>query len=246
LFADYRDVWKVENKNRVEHIFSVQRDCQASVATSGSELHSRRIFFYAPRGSAIIPGGEDGDWKAAPKFYANFPEDYRKDVTFMSQWTYPDGSTRTFAPTCWKYYDPNMCGRSLASNNEPILRYADVLLMYAEALNELNGPGPEAYEAINQVRRRARGVGTAFEKPAEVLPDLNDLSQEQFRQAVLDERNWELCYEGHRRYDLIRTGNFERVISDFLGRPVEPFRKLFPIPQNAMDANPALVQNEGY
>lgn len=245
LLPDYADVWRVDNKNHAEDIFSIQRDCQVQVNLGGS-FFSRRVFHYAPNGSGIIPGGEDGDWKAAPDFYANFPEDYRKEVTFMTEWTYPDGETRIFEPTCWKYFDPNMCGRNLASNNDPVLRYADVLLMYAEALNEISGPTPEAYEAINEVRRRARGVGTEHEKPESALPDLAGLTKDEFREAVWDERNWELCFEGQRRYDLVRTGQFEEAISKYLERAVEPYKILLPISQTALDANPALEQNPGY
>ncbi|MEX2567471.1 MAG: RagB/SusD family nutrient uptake outer membrane protein [Cyclobacteriaceae bacterium] len=245
LLPDYAELWRVDNKNHNEEIFSIQRDCQVQVNFGGT-FFSRRVFHYAPNGSGIIPGGEDGDWKAAPEFYNNFPDDYRKEVTFLTEWTYPNGTTRTFEPTCWKYYDPNMCGRNLASNNDPVLRYADVLLIYAESLNETNGPTAESYEAINRVRQRARGVGTIHEKPENVLPDLANLSQEEFREAVWQERNLELCFESHRRYDLIRTGQFEEEISNYLGRNVEPHKILFPISQTALDANPLLEQNPGY
>ncbi len=244
LFVDYQDVWDIENENGIEHIFSVQRDCALEIQ-SGTGFHSR-IFFYAPRGLNVLPGGEGADWKASLKFYNAFPNDYRKDVTFLTEWTYPDGTVKEFSPTCWKYYDPNMCGRSRSSNNDPVLRYADVLLIYAEAVNELNGPTQAAYEAINKVRRRARGVGTTYEKPEEVLPDLENLTKDQFRNAVYDERNWELCFEGIRRYDLVRTDMYQQAISDYLGREVEAYRKFFPIPLTAIEKNPALEQNSGY
>src|SRR5690606_29838644 len=84
--------------------------------------------------------------------------------------------------------------------NFPLLRYADVLLMFAEAENEMNGPTEEAYDAVNQVRARAEAY--AF----------TGLDQDDFRQAIRDERARELCFEGLRKFDLIRWGIFEQAM----------------------------------
>jgi hypothetical protein len=121
-----------------------------------------------------------------------------------------------------------------------IIRYADVLLMYAEAENELNGPTADAYDAINQVRTRARN-GNSSANPQ----NLAGLSQSQFRDAVLQERGWELCYEGHRRWDLLRTGKYISTLQA-AGMPVSQTNLLYPIPQHQRDVNPALTQNPGY
>jgi hypothetical protein len=83
----------------------------------------------------------------------------------------------------------------------PLIRFADVLLMYAEALNEHGAGNTEAYNAINRVRRRAG------------IPDLNALSQAAFRDSVLVERRLELAFEGHRRYDLLRTKRLVTAIN---------------------------------
>ncbi|MGI6074531.1 MAG: RagB/SusD family nutrient uptake outer membrane protein [Fermentimonas sp.] len=80
--------------------------------------------------------------------------------------------------------------------NYPIIRYSDVLLMLAEAENELNGPTELAYECLNSVRERAK-----------IVP-LNGLTKDEFRNAIKDERAMELCYESLRRWDLIRWGDF--------------------------------------
>src|SRR5207253_2663154 len=85
--------------------------------------------------------------------------------------------------------------------NWPIYRYAEVLLLFAEAENEANGPTADAYSAINQVRARAR------------LPPLAGLSQDQFRDAVHQERSWELAFESKRLFDLKRWGTFYSVLS---------------------------------
>lgn len=92
------------------------------------------------------------------------------------------------------------------SINFPLLRYSDVLLMIAEAENELNGgPNALAYDCINKVRERARRNKNGMEAtPA----DLSGLDQEGFRNALKDERAMELCFEYTRRFDLIRWGEY--------------------------------------
>ena len=98
------------------------------------------------------------------------------------------------------------------SINFPILRYSDVLLMIAEAENELNEkPNQLAYECINQVRERARRNKAGIEAtPA----DLQGLDKDEFRKAVKDERAMELCFEYTRRFDLIRWGEYTERMNE--------------------------------
>jgi len=144
-----------------------------------------------------------------------------------------------------KYIDPQHTGSEYApANNFIILRYADVLLVFAEAENERNGPTGAAYAAINQVRQRAG------------LAPLAGLSQDQFRQAVWTERAHELYGEFQARFDLIREGRWLDVmdqrstIPDYAShgicRPRQDYQKLQPIPQRELAANPLLQQNPGY
>jgi starch-binding outer membrane protein, SusD/RagB family len=143
-----------------------------------------------------------------------------------------------------KYLDPqHLTSDQAAANNFIILRYADVLLLFAEAENEKNGPGG-AYAALNQVRARAG------------LAPLAGLSQQQFRQAVWTERSHELYGEFQARFDLIRQGrwldvmNKPSAIPDFAGhgtcRPRQAYQKLHPIPGKELAANPLVEQNPGY
>ena len=121
-----------------------------------------------------------------------------------------------------------------SANNWPVIRYSGVLLMYAEALNEL-GRTDEAFTYINQVRERAR-----IDKgdPTHV-PDLVGLGQDQLRQEIYDERVRELFFEGHTFNDYVRTGRFAELGLD------EKFRFL-PIPQRELDLNESLTQNSGF
>lgn len=122
--------------------------------------------------------------------------------------------------------------------NFHVLRLADVILMHAEALNEIQGGSAEAHELVNQVRRRA------FQNDAH---DLNGLSQDQLREAIYKERRAELFFEGWRWIDLVRTGRATQAMSDFGNTNFNPDKHiLLPIPQSEMDINPALTQNPGY
>jgi len=115
----------------------------------------------------------------------------------------------------------------------PILRYADVLLMYAEALNEQNQTAA-AIPFINQIRTRA-GLPN---KPT-------TLTQAETRLLIESERRSEFAFEGQRWFDLTRTGRYLPVMTS-KGYPTKEFHKLFPIPQRETDLNPSLGQNAGY
>ncbi|MGC1632267.1 MAG: RagB/SusD family nutrient uptake outer membrane protein, partial [Gelidibacter sp.] len=121
--------------------------------------------------------------------------------------------------------------------NFPVLRYADVLLMKAEALNEL-GQTTDAKNYLNMVRNRAG------------LSDIQaGLNQTQFRDAVLKERRMELAFEGQRWFDLIRVnkGQFGLDFLHSIGKNnASQKHLLFPVPQIEIDRNPNLTQNPGY
>ena len=140
--------------------------------------------------------------------------------------------------------------------NYPLFRFAEVLLIYAEAVNEQGAPTAEAIEAFNRVRRRA-GLSE--------WPDVNDVdgnpypdSQDGFRQAIRQERRWELCYEGKRLFDLRRWGILEEtfqaranvteptVQDEIRAQNVEQKHNLYPIPFSEIQKNPNLSQTAGY
>ncbi|MEB0260114.1 RagB/SusD family nutrient uptake outer membrane protein [Mucilaginibacter sp. 10I4] len=126
-----------------------------------------------------------------------------------------------------KFFPAAPVDASGASNDFPVYRYADVLLMQAECNVRLGNPGAAA-PFINQIRTRA-GLG------AIAGPTLNN---------IYDERGFELNMEGHRRQDMIRFGKFT-LAHGFV--PTSPaYKQIFPIPTGALDANPTLKQNPGY
>jgi hypothetical protein len=132
--------------------------------------------------------------------------------------------------------DPNGLGPR-HGNDMPILRYAEVLVNRAEALNEISGPNQESIDLLNQVRSRSNA-------PDYNLADFP--TKESLRDQILVERGWEFHAEGHRRRSLIRHGSF---ISDALARGkanAKSHHVLFPIPEQDLDSNSALEQNPGY
>ncbi len=237
LVPDYRDVFLPEKENGPEHILSVQYSCILPKYGSSMAVNFAIYFSYPIN----LVGGS---YQVVPRFANSYPNgDYRKEVTVIYEKQIANGTivkSRT-GPHMDKYWDPLACGQSSARNNFIVIRYADVLLMYAEALNELNGPNADAYTAINQVRARARN-GVANAQPKDLQSGLN---QTQFRNAILQERGWELCFEGHRRWDLLRTGRYLDAMKN-IGIAAENKHLLYPIPLNEINVNPELAQNPGY
>ena len=123
--------------------------------------------------------------------------------------------------------------------NHRIIRYADVLLMMAEASNE-TGDGATAAAMLEQVRARARNSGS----DPNALPAIPFISQSQMRTAIKNERRWEFAMEGYRFYDLVRWGDAQSVLGS-LG--YQPRNAWYPIPQPAIDlSGGVLVQNPNY
>ncbi|MFA5816340.1 MAG: RagB/SusD family nutrient uptake outer membrane protein [Bacteroidales bacterium] len=123
-------------------------------------------------------------------------------------------------------------------HNRRIIRYADVLLMAAEALNENNKPG-DALVYLNKVRQRARDGNPA------ILPDITETGKDNLRNIILNERRHELALEGHRFWDLVRTGKAAAVFGP-LGF-VAGKHDFLPIPQTEIDISQGiLVQNPNW
>ncbi len=173
-------------------------------------------------------------------FYNSFEDgDERKDL-ILAKYINTNGDTISLLndnnTRSFKYWpDPNAQANE-HGNDIPEIRYSDILLSKAEALNELNGPTQEALDLIDQVRNRA-GLEDLQ------LSDYD--AKDKLRDHILDERGWEFYSERKRRQDLIRHGKFvESAISR--GVNADDYRVKFPIPQSEIDANPNLIQNDGY
>ena len=141
-----------------------------------------------------------------------------------------------------KFMDTKSTTYNVIGNDQILLRYADVLLMYAEALNEIShdaSAGSVALKHLNDVRMRSGVAGLS----ATELPD-----KESFRKAVLDERQREFPYEGQRWFDLVRMG-YAKEAMKVEGIDIQDYQLLFPIPQTEMEkvGNTSILwQNPGY
>jgi starch-binding outer membrane protein, SusD/RagB family len=255
LLPDYADVFDPVNKNHAESIWDIQFQGD-NTQGEGSNF----IYTFAPLysdGSVIkFPGQNGAGWNIPSRdmIAAYEPGDLRKDVSLQEGYT---NQSNVWVPVPFinKYNHPHTI-RGITNDNWPVLRYADVLLMLAEAINEESGPTDEAYDYLNAVRDRAD------------LDALSGLDQTAFRAAVLQERRVELAFENHRWFDLKRTKTPEEL-ADFLnayaaieksnpttdrgGIPFtpgdyqfSPYEVLFPIPASERRINIKLSQNTGY
>ncbi|KAA0989213.1 RagB/SusD family nutrient uptake outer membrane protein [Dyadobacter aurulentus] len=234
LLADYSALWPAANANNEESIFEVQ--FKKGGTGTGSSFYNN----FSPRnsGSSVIQIGFAGgrNIPTADLIAAYEAGDARKAASLSEGYT--DNVTGKYVadPYTLKYRDTPFAEGD-ADNNWMVLRYADVLLMYAEAVNETTGPNAEAFDAVNAVRKRAKLA---------VLPA--GLSKAAFALAIEHERQVELAFEGHRWFDLVRTGREVAVMNAHFKAPVvADFNAVFPIPQTQIDVNPAgIKQNPGY
>ncbi|CAL1516462.1 SusD-like protein P2 [Chitinophaga sp. MM2321] len=147
-----------------------------------------------------------------------------------------------------KWRDPGAPTTVGHANDYPFLRYADVLLIYAEADAMAGGsPSTVAVERLNMIRRRAYGFPATSVSPKDY--PTTGWTLDAFRDTVLQERAYELFMEGKRWLDLKRTGKVKQVIKANLGKDVQDIHLLWPIPQQEIDTNPELSQadqNPGY
>lgn len=246
LLDDYAHVFQSGFDNSSEHIFQLQY-------LSG-EVNSWLPGRFGPRApsgpygnsfwaTTVVPGS----YAPTLEFVNENPPSYRKSVTVSDRYEHIDGVSGIITMEevyggSFPYYISKFDDREAelqSGVNVTIIRYADILLIAAEALNEVEPGNDEKYTWINQVRERARnGVESD-------LPNLSGLSQDQFRDAVIEERRFELAFEGQRAWDLKRRNLFlEEVRAQ--GKTVEDFMLLFPIPDNQIKLNPNLEQNSGW
>lgn len=163
-----------------------------------------------------------------------------------------------FTPAKWDTEKYVSSANALINNDKSnvnwyVLRYAEVLLLYAEAVNEATGPTAEAVQAFNKVRRRAFG-DTEHDLPLTI-------SQDVFRDAIRHERAYELCFEGHRKQDLIRWGIYYQTIMETAQKvadwypegnytvaryTIEGKHELMPIPQRECDLMKGIQQNDAW
>ncbi|WP_028667240.1 RagB/SusD family nutrient uptake outer membrane protein [Runella zeae] len=244
LFPSYDDLHNPAKKNTGENIFMVQ--FAAFILPSNWQTsiipYNQGISAYTDETGAIfankefVESYEQGDKRVAEKQF------YYKTFSLRSDRT----KTRDLGGYyLYKHFDTEAQLSTTSSNlNWTVMRYAQVLLTYAEAANEVGGPSAAVYEAVNAIRKRAE------------LPALAGLSKEQLREAIWRERWYELSFENITWYDMVRLRKAfnvsTRKFEDYVGHkfsygPVLKERELlFPIPTAEIRNNSKLKQNPGY
>ena len=232
----YKNVFSPVNHNSKEGIFEIQ------FLKGGYGEGSNYANNFAPENSGtnvVAVGGTGGNNIPEMDIYNAYEEgDLRRDFS-MSLGYYDNRKNNEWVESRYvcKFMDVPYQNND-ASNNYPVIRYADVILMYAEALNQ-NGKTAEACKYLNMTRRRGFGYQTTETSPV----DLQTTDQAQFALMVEQERRVELAFENHRWFDLIRTGRAVEVMRS-KGFSLNETNLICPIPQKQIDVNPKLTQND--
>ncbi|HEX6846368.1 MAG TPA: RagB/SusD family nutrient uptake outer membrane protein [Chitinophagaceae bacterium] len=256
LVPNYQDLFRVATEKNNETILAVTCDLNANGNNPTGNMNAWSWYAYPadfpgnviatpPPGSVGRNGGwasPNGAFTATWQFFDSFDPNDKRRTLLIPQYNavnstgVPTGAVRTRSnmrgPVIAKFPDDDATG--FAGNDIPIVRYADVLLMLAEAINEQQGPNTEAQNLINQVRTRA-GIPN--------ISGTDIASKEAFRDAILRERGWELYFEGQRRIDLIRMGKWAQALTAVGKNPV-PGPALYPVPQYMLDLG--MQQTTGY
>jgi hypothetical protein len=242
LFPSYLGLFKESNKWCSENIFSSLSDAN----TNGTEL----LNHFGPTDHPVV----QNRWQYYTvnwDFYNTFGNEDDRKKCFFPEFMGSDDLLHKQAPSlgaqppAGELYMPDVATRKYADDETTtyydghsvnILRYADVLLSRAEALNEISGPTTEAIDLINQVKGRSHAK----------LLVLTDYTQATLRDAILQERGWELFYEGKRRQDLIRMNKYDVLVNAYHLRVGEaaqikmPQNKYYTYPQSQVNLNPKL------
>ncbi|MEA5457433.1 RagB/SusD family nutrient uptake outer membrane protein [Arcicella sp. LKC2W] len=253
LFPTYSDVHKENQKNKIEHLFMIQYNTLVAGNPMGNMFPNFKPINYNG------PGGT-GSTVPTTSFYNSYEAgDLRtKDQEGYFYTTYfTNGNGAAFnlnAPYIFKHFNQTangtfgVAGTRNDNLNVPQIRYAEVLLTYAEAQNEVSGPNQQAYDSFKKIRDRAKLT----------TPSLSSYSATTFREAVWKERWHELCYEQITWFDMVRLkkvfnettkgfDNFVGHINQSSKQALQEKHLLLPFGKQEMLNNPNLKpQNPGY
>lgn len=247
LEADYADLWNPSKQNGVESIFEVQYYGKTNYDFWSNENQASWLStFTGPRNSGMAAGCYGWNQPTA-EFVSQYEiGDVRKEktifytgcptfdgMTYSSAYSTTGYNVRKFLLTKTQSPDYNT-----SNQNWVVTRYADVLLMKAEALNEM-GQTTLAEAPLYEVRCRAGLTNRST---------IEGLSQMQMREKIIHERRMELAFEGHRWFDIIRyKDNYALNFLHSIGKTAATSKHLLlPIPTQEREANPKLTQNPGW
>lgn len=242
----YDKIFATDNEMNPEIIFAVRyRSGNVGIGSPFTTL-------FGPTnnaGNVVIGSPKHYDFPSDNLIAAYDASDKRKDVVLQEGYLNKTTGLWVADHFCNKFIDKNMATEYDAENDWPVIRLADVMLLYAEALNETSGPSDEALVQLNAIRQRA-GV------PDYTLAELS--SKYLLRQAIRNERRLEFAMENQRWFDLMRWGIAVPTVNDFISgesfysgydyvvNPIEEWQVLLPIPISVTNINDQIAQNPGY
>ena len=240
LFPDFEKGFRTQNENNIESLFEVQAELLQSNPDASNSQYSQVQGVAGEMGWGFnTPSAE-----LAAAFESGDP---RRDATILFKGeTTPQGDLIPTSVPNERYnqksyvpFNTRVSGfNEGAQQNFRVLRFSDVLLMNAEAANELGNPS-QALTSLNRVRRRARGNNP------DILPDVTTTDQTALRNAIWRERQVELAMENDRYSDVIRQGRAAQVFGPKGWKPNK--NEVWPIPQTEIDLSGGLLtQNPGY
>ena len=243
LYPSYEELFQLAGENSSESVFEVQA-ALFDIGGGGTQYNEVQ----GVRGTPNLGWGFN---RPSDNLVASYePGDPRRDATILYVGeVLPDGSAivqpnpevpnARYNQKAWVPRHP-LGNNGDGQGNIRVLRYADILLIAAEALNE-NGKAQDALGYLNQVRARARSGNP------NALPDVTVTEQNALRQRIWQERRSELAMEQHRWFDLLRQQRAAQVMQALGKNFVVGRHELFPIPQTEIDLSGALIiQNPGY
>ena len=270
LEENFYDNWNNQNRNGKESIFAVQHYI-GSGTNSGDNTGGNHLCHcsFSTSFSVSLPHIAPGPDNTVENSYLE--GDQRKDVSFADSLWRPstnsyfhfyydadkDGVKESGFSRYNKYIDHDSPETSAADRamNRQVLRYAEVLLVLAEAINERDGaPNETAYKAFNQVRRRAFKEDI-YSEEAQPHDLTSGLGYEEFKNAIIQERSWEFTLEQKHLLDLkrwkilvktIKNSNLAKNFPQYNKQAIDFKHYRFPIPQAQREINPNLWQNYGY
>lgn len=250
LHADYAANWKPETEAGIEAVLYIEY--KKPPLTQNGEMSLAGPKYSVPGGNIGVNGSNEADIPTQ-ELYDSFDDADKRRYTNVRYEFFSlieNDYIRTSIPLFGKYWIEKEPASNQCDINMHIIRYADALLMYAEALNEV-GESAKAHDVLNRVRERAFGNKDH---------NFSGLSKDQFRAEILNERRLELPFEGHRWFDLVRTGTFIQRMKEHsayeagvaesnkteIAANLKDHMILMPIPQREIDLNPELKQNTGW
>ncbi|MEO5997703.1 MAG: RagB/SusD family nutrient uptake outer membrane protein [Chitinophagaceae bacterium] len=242
LLPDFGRIFDYDNKGNKEIIMAVNFKELESTGTFMANLYvfSGLPTNISPEAKATIGQvGGDNYWTLHEETRLKFKDDdLRKKASFLEVYTRDAAGNYSvfFTTVQMKFNGVIISGVRNFYDDVVIYRYADVLLMKAEAKNAL-GQDPSA--DINKVRARAYGSNYAAHIFVNGSKDANDA-------AILDERLLELLYEGKRWWDILRFGKAFELIPFFRDKIGQDFRLLYPLSLKVLSLEPKVIQNTGY